>query len=54
VKWLKDSMPDYTLKINSDELYQQLIKNENDKDINKVILFTNKIKITPVFLAVSA
>jgi len=52
--WLKAFMPDFTHKINSDRDYENLVKNENEKDINKVLLFTRKEKVTPVMRAVAS
>jgi len=52
--WVKNFLPDYTHKIQSNRDYETLVKNENDKDINKVLLFTKKDKITPPFKAASA
>jgi len=53
-KWLMGYLPDYTHKINSNRDHETLVKNEKEKDINKVLLFTRKEKVTPVFKAVSA
>lgn len=47
-------MSDFTTKINSKSDYNLFVKNERDQDINKVLLFTKKEKITPVFKALSA
>jgi hypothetical protein len=52
--WIKNFLPDYTHKIQSNRDYETLVKNENDKDINKVLLFTKKEKITPPFRGASA
>jgi len=50
-KWIKDFMPDFSIKINSRGDYNRLIESESDNDINKVILFTKKEKLSPTFLA---
>ena len=47
-------MPDFSIKINSRSDYKRLVESENDKDINKVILFTKKEKLSPAFLATVA
>ena len=47
-------MPDFTHKITSVYEYDQLIQNENDLDINKVILFSNKENVPNAFKALSA
>lgn len=47
-------MPDFTHTVTSKYDYDTLIKNPKDLDINKVILFTKKSKVTPVFKALSA
>lgn len=47
-------MPDFTHVISSKFDYDTLIKNPKDRDINKVILFSKKAKVTPVFKALSA
>ena len=47
-------MSDFTHQINTAAKFNQLVKNEDDKDINKVLLFTKKDKVTPVFKALSA
>jgi hypothetical protein len=47
-------MPDFTHMISSKFDYDTLIKNPKDLDINKVILFSKKAKVTPVFKALSA
>ena len=52
--WIKKFLPDYTHKITEKSQHDSLILNENDKDINKVLLFTKKDKASPPFLAVSA
>ena len=53
-KWIKDFLPDFSIKINSRGDYNRLIESESDKDINKVILFTKKEKLSPAFLATVA
>mmetsp|Transcript_3358 Transcript_3358/g.5611 ORF Transcript_3358/g.5611 Transcript_3358/m.5611 type:complete len:136 (-) Transcript_3358:1630-2037(-) len=50
-KWLVDFMPNFTLKIQSKRDYELLVRNPLEKDINKVLLFTKKEKVTPVFRA---
>jgi len=40
--------------INSRSDYETLVQNPNDKDINKVILFTKKEKVPPAIKALSA
>ena len=47
-------MSDFTTKIYSKSDYGLFVKNDKDRDINKVLLFTKKEKITPVFKALSA
>jgi hypothetical protein len=47
-------MPDFTHVISSKFDHDTLIKNPKDRDINKVILFSKKAKVTPVFKALSA
>jgi len=47
-------MPDFTHKITSKYDFETLVKNKNDLDINKVILFTKKDKVPPTFKALSA
>ena len=37
--WIKKFLPDYTHKITEKSQHDSLILNENDKDINKVLLF---------------
>ena len=52
--WLTRDMPDYTIKIKSREKFDEMVKSENELDINKVILFTKKEKVTLPFKAASA
>jgi hypothetical protein len=52
--WIKKFLPDYTHKITSKSQHDSLIENPEDKDVNKVVLFTKKEKASPPFLAVSA
>jgi hypothetical protein len=47
-------MSDFTHQVNTAAKFNKLVKNEEDKDINKVLLFTKKEKVTPVFKALSA
>jgi glutaredoxin len=47
-------MPDFSRKISTQHEFDTLIKNENDLDVNKVILFTKKDKVPPTFKALSA
>ena len=47
-------MSDFTSKVSSKGDYDLFVQNKNDKDINKVLLFTKKEKVTPVFKALSA
>lgn len=41
-KWIQQNMPDYSIKISSKSDYDRLVHDPNDKDINKVILFSKK------------
>ena len=52
--WVKDFIPDYTTRIDTKYQFDNLVKSSEDADINKVLLFTRKEKMTPVFRAVSA
>lgn len=47
-------MPDYTIKIASREKFDELVNHESEQDINKVILFTKKEKVSLPLKAVSA
>ena len=47
-------MSDFTHQVNDIQQFNKLVHNENDKDINKVLLFTKKEKVTPVLKAFSA
>ena len=47
-------MTDFTHTIGTKSEYTTLIKNENDLDVNKVLLFTKKDTVAPVFKALSA
>ena len=47
-------MSDFTTKIYGKSDFELFVQNEKDKDINKVLLFTKKDKVTPVFKALSA
>lgn len=47
-------MSDFTHQVNTADKFKSMVHNENDKDINKVLLFTKKEKVTPVFKALSA
>lgn len=51
-KWVSDNLPDFTLKVETKKKYEQLTK--KDLDINKVLLFTKKSQVAPVFKAISA
>lgn len=53
-EWLARDMPDYTIKINSREKFDEMVKSEDELDINKVILFTKKEKVTLPFKGVAA
>jgi hypothetical protein len=53
-KWLTDRMSDFTSPIATKVDYEVLIQNKNDKDINKVILFTEKEQVPNVYKALSA
>lgn len=47
-------MPDYSVKITSKSDYDRLVNDPNDIDINKVILFSKKEQVSPVFKAIVA
>lgn len=47
-------MSDFTHVIDTKRRYELLVENADDNDINNVLLFTKKEKITPVFKALSA
>lgn len=47
-------MPDYTIKIQNKQQFEDMVKNSQEQDINKVVLFTKKEKVTLPFKAVSA
>ena len=47
-------MPDFTIKIKSKADFDSMVKSEHELDINKVILFTKKEKVTLPFKATSA
>jgi hypothetical protein len=51
-KWLLDFLPDFSLKIQSSSQLLSLLSSESD--INKVVLFTKKPKVAPVFKAAAA
>lgn len=53
-KFVMDAMADYTFKLRNQKDYQQQVSNKEDKDINKVLLFTKKDKVAPVLKSVSA
>ena len=53
-KWIKDFIPDYSIKINSKKQFETFVNSESDKDINKVLLFSKKDKLTPAFMAAIA
>jgi len=53
-KWISDHFSDFTSKISSKEDYETIVQSQSEKDINKVILFTKKEKVTAVFKALSA
>ena len=52
--WLTKDFPDYTIKIKSKDQFMDMVKDEEEADINKVILFTKKEKVTLAFKAVSS
>jgi len=52
--YLTKDVPDYTIKIKSKKQFDDMVKNEEEQDINKIILFTKKEKVTMAFKAVSA
>ena len=47
-------MSDFTNKIFSKNDYEIYVQNQNDKDINKVLLFTKKDNLSPAIKALSA
>lgn len=53
-QWFTKHMTDFTHTVASKSEYDTLIKNENDRDVNKVLLFTKKDTVAPVFKALSA
>jgi hypothetical protein len=53
-KWIKDFIPDYSIKITSRKQFDTFVNSESDKDINKVLLFTKKDKLTPAFMSAIA
>ena len=53
-QWFTKHMSDFTHTISSKTEYSTLIKNDNDLDVNKVLLFTKKDSVAPVFKALSA
>ena len=52
--WVTDRMSDFTSPISTKVDYDVLIGNKNDKDINKVILFTEKEQVPNTYKAISA
>jgi len=53
-KWVTNNLSDFTHQIKNTQDYTNLVQNEEDRDINKVILFTKKDKIPPAIKALSA
>ena len=47
-------MPDYSVKIKTKNDFDRLVLNKNDEDINKVILFSKKEQVSPIFKAIVA
>lgn len=52
--WLARDIPDFTIKVKTKEEFDLMVKSEKELDINKVILFTKKEKVTLPFKAASA
>lgn len=41
-KWITDALQDYTSKIQTERDFNIYVKNPEDKDINKVIVFSKR------------
>lgn len=53
-KYISNSLPDFTTKIVSEKDYNIYVQNKDDKDINKVLIFTRRATITPTIKSISA
>ena len=53
-KYISNSLPDYTTKISTEKDYSIYVGSKDDKDINKVLIFTRRDKVTPTIKAISA
>ena len=52
--WTKSFLSDFTLKITSKKQFETLINNPIEKDINKVVIFSKKEKLSDQVKAISA
>jgi hypothetical protein len=52
--WILTNLPDFTLSIESVKDLEDFKNNEEEKDINKVILFSKKNKTPPIFKVLSS
>lgn len=53
-KWITNALSDFTTKITNERDFNIYIKNKEDKDINKVIIFTKREKVAPAIKSLSA
>lgn len=53
-KWITTSLTDYTSKISTERDFNIYIKNNEDKDINKVIIFSKRTQVAPTIKSLSA
>lgn len=53
-KWITGTLSDYTSKVKTKRDYEMFVANGDDKDINKVIIFTKREKTAPALKALSA
>lgn len=53
-KYMMGCLSDYTIKVETEKDFNLLVSNKDEKDINKVLIFTKKDKAVPAIKALSA
>jgi hypothetical protein len=53
-KWMTNALSDFTNKIHTEKDFKLYVQNKEEKDINKVLIFTRRENIAPTIKTLSA